>query len=124
MRRIFVLTVFLALIGAVAIVAAQQQPARGAAKVPPPWAYGFVGPATGTEPPETPEPKPPEGQLTLAGSTKSFPYSGINNGFGPADWFPEMHPPMPEVVAKGDRMRMVNACGNCHLPNGKGRPTN
>jgi cytochrome c553 len=62
--------------------------------------------------------------LTLKGSTKSYPFDQINNGFGPADWFPEMHPPMPDVVAHGDRQRMVNACGNCHLPNGKGRPTN
>jgi cytochrome c553 len=124
MRRFLVLTVFIALIGAVAIVAAQQQPARGSAPVPPPWAYGFVGVPGTTEPPETAEPKPPEGQLTLAGSTKSFQANQINNGYGPADWFPEMHPPMPPVVAQGDRQRMINACGNCHLPNGKGRPTN
>ena len=62
--------------------------------------------------------------MTLAGSTKSFQFNQINNGYGPADWFPEMHPPMPPVVAQGDRQRMINACGNCHLPNGKGRPTN
>lgn len=124
MRRFLLLTVFIALIGAAAIVAAQQQPARGSAPVPPPWAYGFAGPPGTTEPPAAPEKAPPTGQLTLAGSTKSYPYDQINNGYGPADWFPEMHPPMPEVVAKGDRQRMVNACGNCHLPNGKGRPTN
>jgi cytochrome c553 len=124
MRRIFVVTVFIALIAAAAIVAAQQQPARGSGPVPPPWAYGFDGPPGGTEPPEAAEPKPPEGLLTLAGSTKQYQYNQINNGYGPADWFPEMHPPMPDVVAHGDRQRMVNACGNCHLPNGKGRPTN
>jgi cytochrome c553 len=124
MRRFLVLTVFIALVAAAAIVAAPQQPARGSAPVPPPWAYGFYGPPGSTEPPEAAEPKPPEGLLTLAGSTKQYQYNQINNGFGPADWFPEMHPPMPDVVAHGDRQRMINACGNCHLPNGKGRPTN
>src|SRR5215510_7590168 len=111
MRRFFVLTVFIALIAAAAIVSAQQQPGRGSAPVPPPWAYGFYGPPGGTEPPEAAEPTPPEGLLPLAGSTKQYQYNQINNGFGPAVCCPEMPPPMPDVVAHGDRQRMVNACG-------------
>jgi cytochrome c553 len=118
-----VLTLVLVFITAAGIVAAQQQP-RATGPVPPAWAYGFAGPAGTPDPPPPPETPPPQGQLTLAGSTRSFPFNQINNGFGPADWFPEMHPPMPEVVARGNRERMINACGNCHLPNGKGRPTN
>lgn len=31
---------------------------------------------------------------------------------------------MPDIVAHGDRSRMVNACGFCHYPNGKGRSNN
>ena len=125
MRKfIGVLTFALAFIIAAGVLAAQQQPNRGSAAVPPPWAYGFYGTPGTPEPPAPPDTAPPAGNLTLAGSTKSYPFNQINNGFGPADWFPEMHPPMPDLVARGNRERMINACGNCHLPNGKGRPTN
>jgi cytochrome c553 len=31
---------------------------------------------------------------------------------------------MPEIVAHGRKDAMVNACGFCHYPNGKGRPNN
>jgi cytochrome c553 len=47
----------------------------------------------------------------------------VRNAFGPADWFPEDHPAMPEVVAHG-RAPDARACGFCHMPNGKGRPEN
>ena len=39
------------------------------------------------------------------------------------DWFPQDHPTMPDVVAKG-RVPGVGACGHCHLPTGMGRPEN
>ena len=42
---------------------------------------------------------------------------------GVPDWFPQDHPIMPEVVAKG-RGPAVGACGHCHLPTGMGRPEN
>ena len=66
----------------------------------------------------------------VPGSDKSFTQAQISNPFGPADWFPGDHPPMPDIVAKG---RMVpgktanesaRACGLCHYPNGKGRSEN
>ncbi len=60
---------------------------------------------------------------TLPGSRFSFTLSEIRNAFGPADWFPEDHPVMPEVVAQG-RAPNARACGFCHMPNGKGRPEN
>ena len=59
----------------------------------------------------------------LPGSTLAFTPTQVRNGFGPADWFPDDHPPMPEVVAHG-RAPEVNACSLCHYPNGKGRPEN
>ena len=124
MRRFVVLTLVLACITAAGVLAAQQQGARPAGAAPPQWAYGFYGPPGTPEPPAPPETPAPKGLLTLAGSTKSYPFDQINNGYGPADWFPEMHPAMPDVVAHGERQRMIAACGNCHLPNGKGRPTN
>ncbi len=43
----------------------------------------------------------------------------IDDLFGPPDWRPEMHPPMPQVVAHG-RAPNVRACGSCHLPTGNG----
>jgi cytochrome c553 len=96
---------------------------------PPGWAYGYApagaaaaarpaGPSQGgrgAQPDTTPK--------TLPGSTGSFTSAQIRDGFGPADWFPGDHPPMPEIVAKGRRPE-VTSCALCHLPNGKGRPEN
>jgi cytochrome c553 len=59
----------------------------------------------------------------VPGSSATFTLAEIRNGFGPADWFPGDHPPMPEVVARGKRPD-VRACSLCHYPNGKGRPEN
>jgi cytochrome c553 len=64
-----------------------------------------------------------ETKYTLPGSKFSFTRAEVRNGFGPADWFPEDHPPMPEVVSHG-RPPDARACGFCHMPNGKGRPEN
>ena len=107
--------------------AAEQGPG---AKDPPPWAFGFAAPASSapapTPPvaapagaPAAPDPTP----RTLAGSKGSFTAAQIRDGFGPADWFPEDHPAMPDVVAHG-RKPDVRACALCHYPNGKGRPEN
>jgi cytochrome c553 len=61
---------------------------------------------------------------TLPGATgKQFTRQQIADGFGPADWYPEDHPVMPEIVAKGKRPD-ARACGLCHMPNGKGRQEN
>ena len=62
-------------------------------------------------------------KLTLPGSKFSFTRGEVRNAFGPADWFPEDHPAMPEVVSHG-RPPDARACGFCHMPNGKGRPEN
>jgi cytochrome c553 len=59
----------------------------------------------------------------LDGSKLEFTRAQINDGFGPADWFPEDHPQMPEIVAHGRRPG-VRACALCHYPNGKGRAEN
>ncbi len=59
-----------------------------------------------------------------AGSTLQFTSAEINNGFGPADWFPQDHPTMPDVVAHGRHDPDARACALCHLPEGKGRPEN
>jgi cytochrome c553 len=113
---------------------------------PPPWAYGFAAPPDPAAAPATPgggggraggggggggggarggaPAAPPDESLKkIPGSDLSFTLAQIRNAFGPADWFPGDHPPMPEVVAKG-RQPDVRACSLCHYPNGKGRPEN
>ena len=101
-----------------------------AADVPPPWAYGFTTPPPSSSPPANPPaaPAPLDNTTlqTLAGSTLSFTRAQIANRFGPADWFPEDHPSMPDVVAHGKQQAQpqVYACSLCHLPNGNGRPEN
>src|SRR5580692_2870220 len=59
----------------------------------------------------------------LPGSKASYTRGEINQIFVVPDWYPDGHPPMPEVVAHG-RKPDVYSCGHCHLPNGQGRPEN
>jgi cytochrome c553 len=59
----------------------------------------------------------------LPGSKASYSRAQIRNLFDVPDWYPDEHPPMPEIVAHG-RKPDINACGYCHLPNGQGRPEN
>src|SRR5262247_1516565 len=129
MRKFAVLTFTLAFVIAAGVVAAQQQSAT-----PSPWAYGFTtppGPAGANPPAPAAAPAgqgaaaaPDTTQHKLAGSTLSFTVTQIRDGNGPADWFPNDHPAMPEIVAHGRRDAMINACSLCHYPNGKGRPEN
>jgi len=100
-----------------------------AADVPPPWAYGFTTPVPPGTPPAEPNPQQVLDNVTLhtlPGSKFSFTRAQIANRYGPADWFPEDHPAMPEIVAKGKvaAQPQVYACSLCHYPNGKGRPEN
>jgi cytochrome c553 len=95
---------------------------------PPPWAYGFLSPGDATPaPPTAAAPaaasSPDVTLRQLPGSSGSFTLAQIRDGFGPADWFPGDHPPMPDIVAHGKRPD-VRACSLCHYPNGKGRPEN
>jgi cytochrome c553 len=79
----------------------------------PEWAY-----------PVNPAPKPPDNSkpLTLPGSTKSYTQAQIDDGFNPPDWYPQDHPSMPEVVARGRREVNARACALCHLTSGGGHP--
>src|ERR1700756_1455139 len=85
-----------------------------AADEPPPVAYGFEALSDNTT------------LYTLPGSKFSFPQPQVINRYGPADWFPEDHPTMPEIVAHGRESAVptIWACGLCHYPRGKGRPEN
>jgi cytochrome c553 len=112
MRNIFgILIVVLALVFVAGIPAATD--------APPAWAYG-----TPPTPPPPAQPAPDDGSLKhLSGSNAQFTLTQIRDAFGPADWYPGDHPPMPDVVAHG-RKPDVRACSLCHYPNGKGRPEN
>jgi cytochrome c553 len=114
-----------------ALLAGQTATALPAAKEtaagpPPAWAYGFVQPVT--EQPKAPAGQPAVqddgSQRHIPGATLSFTLTQVRNGFGPADWFPGDHPPMPGIVAQGRMEAMIQACGLCHYPNGKGRQEN
>jgi cytochrome c553 len=91
---------------------------RAAASMPD-WAYAIPPPAPAGATPAAPDTSPKQ----LPGSTLTFTRQQISDGFGPADWFPADHPPMPDIVAHGKRPD-VRACGLCHYPNGKGRQEN
>lgn len=111
-------------------IAAQKSEAQSKpeiATVPPPWAYGLES-ETGAPPPDRPDSDARGGEDNgtprhLPGSKFSFTLTQLRNVFGPADWYPNDHPPMPDIVAYGHKPD-VNACSFCHYPNGKGRPVN
>jgi cytochrome c553 len=76
------------------------------------WAY-----------PVTPRAEPLDNLILkqVPGSAKAHTQAQIDDPFNPPDWFPDEHPPMPPVVAQGQRP-MVRACAQCHLPSGDGHP--
>jgi cytochrome c553 len=123
MKKLFVASAlaFAAVAGAATAVQGED--------APPPWAYGFATPV----PPGTPPAAPNPAQVldnttlhTLPGSKVSFTRAQIANRYAPADWFPEDHPMMPDIVARGRETAQptIYACSLCHYPNGKGRPEN
>jgi cytochrome c553 len=79
------------------------------------WAYPM--PPAGLPPVDNVSKKQAKGTKT----TLSLTQQEINNPFGPPDWFPDEHPPMPSVVSNGRRPNVM-ACMLCHLPNGGGHP--
>jgi cytochrome c553 len=80
----------------------------------PEWAY----------PPIQRPTSPPDNTtvLTVPGSNKQYTQLQIDDPFSPADWFPDEHPPMPQVVAHGGMKPDGRACALCHLPTGNGHP--
>jgi cytochrome c553 len=103
-----------------------------AADVPMPWAYGFLTPApsqpagAATAPVNPPAPPDNVTELTIPGSSLTFTRAQLANRYGPADWFPQEHNPMPDIIAHGRESAnpTIFACSLCHQTNGKGRPEN
>ena len=61
--------------------------------------------------------------LSVPNSTRQYTAAQTRNSFDIADWHPDEHAPMPDVVSHGRRPD-VQACGYCHLANGFGKPEN
>lgn len=94
----------------------------------PAWAYG-VPPQGQVNPP----PARDDGKvLSIDGTDRKFTFNQVRGRVDndtprrqqPADWFPNDHPYMPQIVAEGDEARGIVACSLCHYPNGKGRSEN
>jgi cytochrome c553 len=119
---------------AVVVAVLEAQYAPPAQPGQPSWAYGIQADFKPPAPAGTATPAPaPAADTTmhkLPGTDRSFTRAQIQDGFGPADWYPGDHPAMPEIVAKGRRIpgkpinESARACGLCHYPNGKGRAEN
>lgn len=59
----------------------------------------------------------------VRGSTRTYSLAQLEDPFNPPDWYPSEHPPMPSVVAHGDKFAggpPLLPCALCHLPNGAG----
>ena len=98
---------------ALVLISAGVVALRGQVASPPPWAYGFT--AGGTEPAAPPCPKdarpldcarigaprPRDVIHKLPETARTFAEYDIHFDYGPADWYPEDHPPMPDIVAHG-----------------------
>ena len=131
-RILFAVLAFTPLLGFVPLLAlgaqAQTKPAFAPGTTardlttlmaPPPaafsWAYP-VGPAN--------LPKPdPAATFTAQGADPNLKLTmrQITDAFGPPDWYPKEHAPLPQIVGHG-RAPHVLACTLCHLPNGNGHP--
>jgi cytochrome c553 len=88
--------------------------AAAGADAPPDWAYpaippGFQLPADNGQPKHVP------------GSKLTFTEKDVVDSFNPPDWFPDEHPPMPQLVQHG-KAPIVHACDQCHLTTGRGHP--
>ncbi|HEY2375477.1 MAG TPA: c-type cytochrome [Gemmatimonadaceae bacterium] len=57
----------------------------------------------------------------VLGSKQAFTLTQINGSPATIDWFPDRHPAPPAPVIEG-RAGAYNACGQCHLIDGSGKP--
>ena len=105
----------------------------------PDWAYGLLSPLSEGDriAPPCPldsrpiecgyvgQPVPDDGiKRTLPDTDLTFTRNEAYFGYGPADWYPNDHPAMPDVVAYGKESEGVQACALCHYPNGQGKMEN
>lgn len=101
------------------------------------WAYGVMatpGPGDVAQPQRAPGPwfdptldhdeqlKP----LHIEGSQRTYTFLELNDWQHMADWFPQAHAPVPQVIERGPASlgAQTRACGFCHRVSGGGRPEN
>jgi cytochrome c553 len=114
--------------------------AQEAPKPWPDWAYGYLAPLAPGDRVAPPCPDTAKGfpdcayvgapvaedgvKRTLPDTSLTFTRNEAYFDYGPADWYPGDHPPMPEIVAKGKQASGARACALCHYPNGQGKMEN
>ncbi len=98
-------------------LAAANRAVAGGRRLATDWAFPTKPAEVVPTPPDDGKPK------QVAGSTKSYVQSQIDDPMNPPDWFPDEHAPMPQVVAHGGG-KGVRACIGCHMPTGLGHPEN
>jgi cytochrome c553 len=108
MHALLALTTLAMLSGFVVPVRAQE--------APPAWAYPVA-------PKDYVPPADDGSKRHVPGSSAGFTLTEIRDLFFALDWFPDAHPPMPQVVAVG-RKPDLRPCGVCHRPEGVGGPEN
>jgi cytochrome c553 len=115
-------------LGFFAIFVASSLFARAGSTLPS-WAYGTGADSRAAA--DLPGGKPAltvliksDAPLHLPGSTLTFTAAQTRDPYAPADWYPNEHPPMPELVAHGRKADGIIACALCHHPDGYGRPEN
>jgi cytochrome c553 len=105
----------------------------------PDWAYGMLEPLSpesrlappcpdGSRPVDCSfggAPEPDDGiKRSLPDTELTFTRNEAYFDYGPADWYPDDHPSMPDIVAHGKQSEGVRACALCHYPNGQGKMEN
>jgi cytochrome c553 len=110
MKNVVAVVVF----GLGGVLAIEAKPPQQAAVSHPTWAFPV---ADSEQPPAEDE----SVAKHVTGSTKAYTQKEIDDLFNPPDWFPDEHPPLPRIVARGSG-KDVPACGSCHLMSGNGHP--
>jgi cytochrome c553 len=100
------------------VIALALLPAAVSAAERPEWAFGPETPPPAVQPPAN-----PDEVMRVPGSNRTYTRKQLEDAANPPDWFPDEHPPMPNVVAHGNKTG-ARACITCHVGNGHGHPEN
>lgn len=129
---------FLIVIGVPVVQSQTDEPLSLWAPIPE-WAYGYDTQPEPGDQPRVPTPgnralRPGEDAeelnrlLRVEGSRATYSRLEIRHAQDVIDWFPSDYPPMADIIKYGPESLREGApdwaCGSCHLPNGKGRPSN
>ena len=115
--------IHLILLGCVPVAAARLHAQTSTAQVEPLGVPAWAYPTTSKDARVAAPPYDSVTPLHLTGSRRTFTLSQTKNQNTPPDWYPGLHPRMPESVERG-RVGSMSACGYCHLPDGQGRSEN